>query len=39
MTIAPGIFSTPMMFGMPQEMQDSLAASAHFPSRLGTQAD
>jgi hypothetical protein len=39
MTIAPGIFSTPMMFGMPQEMQDSLAASARFPSRLGTQAD
>jgi NAD(P)-dependent dehydrogenase (short-subunit alcohol dehydrogenase family) len=39
MTIAPGIFSTPMMFDMPQEVQDSLAASARFPSRLGTQAD
>jgi NAD(P)-dependent dehydrogenase (short-subunit alcohol dehydrogenase family) len=39
MTIAPGIFGTPMMFGMPQEMQDSLAASVPFPSRLGTPAD
>ena len=26
MTIAPGIFGTPMLFGMPQEVQDSLAA-------------
>lgn len=26
MTIAPGIFGTPMIFGMPQEVQDSLAA-------------
>jgi NAD(P)-dependent dehydrogenase (short-subunit alcohol dehydrogenase family) len=39
MTIAPGIFGTPMMFGMPQEVQDSLAASVPFPSRLGTPAD
>jgi NAD(P)-dependent dehydrogenase (short-subunit alcohol dehydrogenase family) len=39
MTIAPGIFGTPMMFTMPQEMQDSLAASVPFPSRLGTPAD
>ena len=39
MTIAPGSFSTPMMFGMPQEVQDSLAASVPFPSRLGTPAD
>ncbi|MFT0849988.1 3-hydroxyacyl-CoA dehydrogenase [Achromobacter sp. F4_2707] len=38
-TIAPGIFGTPMMFGMPQEVQDSLAASIPFPSRLGTPAD
>jgi NAD(P)-dependent dehydrogenase (short-subunit alcohol dehydrogenase family) len=36
MTIAPGIFGTPMMFGMPKEVQDSLAASVPFPSRLGT---
>jgi NAD(P)-dependent dehydrogenase (short-subunit alcohol dehydrogenase family) len=42
MTIAPDIFGTPMMFGMPQEVQevqDSLAASVHFPSRLGTPQD
>ena len=39
MTIAPGIFGTPMMFGMPQSVQDSLAASVPFPSRLGTPAD
>ena len=39
MTIAPGIFGTPMMFGMPQEVQDSLAASIPFPSRLGTPED
>ena len=39
MTIAPGIFGTPMMFGMPQEVQDSLAASVPFPSRLGTPGD
>jgi NAD(P)-dependent dehydrogenase (short-subunit alcohol dehydrogenase family) len=39
MTIAPGIFGTPMMFGMPQEVQDSLAASVPFPSRLGTPQD
>ena len=39
MTIAPGIFGTPMMFGMPQDVQDALAASMPFPSRLGTPAD
>ncbi|TSA13371.1 MAG: 3-hydroxyacyl-CoA dehydrogenase [Comamonadaceae bacterium] len=39
MTIAPGIFGTPMMFGMPKEVQDSLAASVPFPSRLGTPLD
>jgi NAD(P)-dependent dehydrogenase (short-subunit alcohol dehydrogenase family) len=39
MTIAPGIFGTPMMFTMPKEVQDSLAASVPFPSRLGTPAD
>ncbi len=38
-TIAPGIFGTPMMFGMPKEVQDSLAASVPFPSRLGTPGD
>ncbi len=39
MTIAPGIFGTPMMFSMPQELQQALAASVPFPSRLGTPAD
>jgi NAD(P)-dependent dehydrogenase (short-subunit alcohol dehydrogenase family) len=39
MTIAPGIFGTPMLFGMPQEVQDTLAAGVPFPSRLGTPAD
>jgi NAD(P)-dependent dehydrogenase (short-subunit alcohol dehydrogenase family) len=36
MTIAPGIFGTPMLFGMPKEVQDSLAAGVPFPSHLGT---
>jgi NAD(P)-dependent dehydrogenase (short-subunit alcohol dehydrogenase family) len=35
MTIAPGIFRTPMMTGLPQDVQDSLGASVPFPSRLG----
>ena len=35
MTIAPGIFWTPMVDGMPDEVQQSLAASIPFPSRLG----
>ena len=39
MTIAPGIFGTPMLFTMPKELQDALAASVPFPSRLGTPAD
>jgi NAD(P)-dependent dehydrogenase (short-subunit alcohol dehydrogenase family) len=34
-TIAPGIFETPMMAGMPQDVQDSLAAQIPHPSRLG----
>jgi len=36
MTIAPGIFGTPMLTGMPQAVQDSLAAQVPFPSKLGT---
>jgi NAD(P)-dependent dehydrogenase (short-subunit alcohol dehydrogenase family) len=39
MTIAPGIFGTPMLFSMPKEVQDALAASVPFPSRLGTPED
>jgi NAD(P)-dependent dehydrogenase (short-subunit alcohol dehydrogenase family) len=35
MTIAPGVFETPMMAGMPQEVRDSLAAGVPFPPRLG----
>ncbi|KPF66407.1 3-hydroxy-2-methylbutyryl-CoA dehydrogenase [beta proteobacterium AAP99] len=38
-SIAPGIFGTPMLFGMPQEVQDALAASVPFPSRLGKPDD
>jgi NAD(P)-dependent dehydrogenase (short-subunit alcohol dehydrogenase family) len=39
MTIAPGIFGTPMLFSMPQEVQAALAANVPFPSRLGLPAD
>lgn len=39
MTIAPGLFGTPMLFSMPQEVRDALAASVPFPSRLGTPQD
>ena len=35
MTIAPGIFWTPMVDGMPEDVQQSLGASIPFPSRLG----
>ena len=34
-TIAPGLFATPMLLGMPQEVQDALGKQAPFPSRLG----
>ena len=34
-TIAPGIFETPMMAGMPAEVQESLGKSVPYPSRLG----
>ena len=34
-TIAPGIFETPMLRGLPQEAQDSLGTQVPFPSRLG----
>ena len=39
MSIAPGIFATPMMTAMPQEVQDSLGASVPFPPRLGQPAE
>jgi NAD(P)-dependent dehydrogenase (short-subunit alcohol dehydrogenase family) len=35
MTIAPGLFSTPMVEGLPQQVQDSLAGSIPFPKMLG----
>jgi NAD(P)-dependent dehydrogenase (short-subunit alcohol dehydrogenase family) len=36
MTVAPGVFHTPMVEGMPQNVYDSLCAQVPFPSRLGT---
>ena len=38
LTIAPGLFLTPLLANLPQEAQDSLAAAIPFPRRLG-QAD
>jgi NAD(P)-dependent dehydrogenase (short-subunit alcohol dehydrogenase family) len=38
-TIAPGIFETPMMAGMSQETQDFLGKSVPFPSRLGRPSE
>ena len=35
MTIAPGIFETPMLSAMPQEVQDALGSAVPFPPRLG----
>jgi len=34
-TIAPGIFETPMLMGMPQEVRESLGRMVPFPPRLG----
>ncbi|WP_308909524.1 SDR family NAD(P)-dependent oxidoreductase [Pseudokordiimonas caeni] len=38
-TILPGIFSTPLMNGMPENVKDALAASVPFPKRLGDPAE
>lgn len=35
MSIAPGLFGTPMLLGMPQALQDSLASQVPFPTRFG----
>ncbi len=35
MTVAPGIFDTPMLQGMSDEVRNSLGAQVPFPSRLG----
>jgi NAD(P)-dependent dehydrogenase (short-subunit alcohol dehydrogenase family) len=37
--IAPGIFMTPMLAGLPQEIQDSLGKQVPFPARLGKPAE
>jgi len=37
--IAPGLFLTPLLSGMPQDVQDSLAAQVPFPSRLGKPSE
>jgi NAD(P)-dependent dehydrogenase (short-subunit alcohol dehydrogenase family) len=34
-TIAPGLFATPLLMGLPQPLRDKLAASVPFPPRLG----
>jgi len=39
LTISPGIFGTPMLFALPDEVQQSLADSIPFPSRLGTPGE
>ncbi|MEO7032027.1 MAG: 3-hydroxyacyl-CoA dehydrogenase [Herbaspirillum sp.] len=39
MTIAPGIFETPMLLGMPAEVQDALGKMVPFPSRLGRPSE
>jgi len=39
MTIAPGIFETPMLKGLPAEVQESLGKQVPFPSRLGRPAE
>jgi NAD(P)-dependent dehydrogenase (short-subunit alcohol dehydrogenase family) len=38
-TIAPGIFETPMLLGMPKDVQDALGKQVPFPSRLGRPAE
>lgn len=39
LSIAPGIFETPMLRGLPQQVQDSLGQMVPFPSRLGRPAE
>lgn len=38
-TIAPGLVATPLLLNMPQEVQDSLAASVPFPKRLAEPSE
>ncbi len=39
MTIAPGLFETPMMMGFPEEVRQSLGGQVPFPSRLGKPSE
>ncbi len=39
MTIAPGLFATPMLLGMPADVQDALGKMVPFPPRLGQPAE
>ncbi|WP_323071667.1 3-hydroxyacyl-CoA dehydrogenase [Mycetohabitans endofungorum] len=39
MTIAPGLFETPMLLGMSEELQHALGAMAPFPPRLGKPSE
>ncbi|MBI2383142.1 MAG: 3-hydroxyacyl-CoA dehydrogenase [Gammaproteobacteria bacterium] len=38
-TVAPGLFETPMMAGLPKDVQDSLGKTVPFPARLGRPAE
>jgi len=38
-TIAPGLFETPLLAGLPKEAQESLAKQVPFPSRLGRPSE
>lgn len=38
-TIAPGLFETPLLAGLPQELRDSLGQQVPFPPRLGQPAE
>jgi len=38
-TIAPGLFDTPMLAGLPDEMKQSLGAQVPFPPRLGNPSE
>ncbi len=39
MTIAPGLFETPILLGMPQDVQDALGAMVPFPPRFGKSGE
>jgi NAD(P)-dependent dehydrogenase (short-subunit alcohol dehydrogenase family) len=39
LTIAPGLFETPMLLGMPAEVQEALGKTVPFPARLGKPAE